>query len=80
MMDDYHVAEQIGEGSFGKVYKGRRRYTSQVTINQLSHTALSPPSPFCLSPNSISQAVKGGHLSHCRTHTGYESGPLVIPC
>jgi serine/threonine protein kinase len=29
-MDEYHMGEQIGEGSFGKVYKGRRRYTSQV--------------------------------------------------
>lgn len=26
-MDDYIVLEHIGEGSFGKVYKGRRKNT-----------------------------------------------------
>ena len=29
-VDDYHVLERIGEGSFGKVYKGRRRFTGQI--------------------------------------------------
>ena len=29
-MNDYHVLEKIGEGCFGKVYRGRRRYTSQI--------------------------------------------------
>ena len=28
----YHVIEPIGEGSFGRVYKGRRKYTSEVDI------------------------------------------------
>ena len=28
-MDAYHVLERIGEGSFGKVHKGRRKYTGQ---------------------------------------------------
>eukprot|EP00026_Physarum_polycephalum_P000940 Phypoly_transcript_00941.p1 GENE.Phypoly_transcript_00941~~Phypoly_transcript_00941.p1 ORF type:complete len:920 (+),score=130.35 Phypoly_transcript_00941:137-2896(+) len=30
MGDNYHVIELIGEGSFGKVYKGRRKYTGQI--------------------------------------------------
>ena len=30
IMENYHVLEIIGEGSFGKVYKGRKKYTSQV--------------------------------------------------
>ncbi|XP_021342400.1 serine/threonine-protein kinase 36-like isoform X3 [Mizuhopecten yessoensis] len=29
-MDNYHVLEIIGEGSFGKVYKGRKKYKAQV--------------------------------------------------
>ncbi|XP_022108847.1 serine/threonine-protein kinase 36-like [Acanthaster planci] len=29
-MDNYHVLEMIGEGSFGKVYKGRKKYTGKV--------------------------------------------------
>jgi serine/threonine protein kinase len=29
-VEDYHVVELVGEGSFGKVYKERRKYTRQV--------------------------------------------------
>ena len=29
-MENYHVTECIGEGSFGKVYKGRRKFSGQV--------------------------------------------------
>jgi fused-like protein len=29
-MDRYHVLEFIGEGSFAKVYKGRRKYSGRV--------------------------------------------------
>ena len=29
-MENYVVIEKIGEGSFGKVYKGRRKYTGQI--------------------------------------------------
>jgi fused len=29
-MDSYHVLHPIGEGSFGKVFKGRRKYSGQI--------------------------------------------------
>ncbi|XP_076867958.1 serine/threonine-protein kinase 36 isoform X2 [Brachyhypopomus gauderio] len=29
-MEQYHVLEMIGEGSFGRVYKGRRKFSGQV--------------------------------------------------
>ncbi|KAM9440657.1 serine/threonine-protein kinase 36 isoform 1-T3 [Clarias gariepinus] len=29
-MEQYHVFEMIGEGSFGRVYKGRRKFSGQV--------------------------------------------------
>ncbi|RXN10391.1 serine threonine- kinase 36 [Labeo rohita] len=29
-MDQYHILEVIGEGSFGRVYKGRRKFSGQV--------------------------------------------------
>lgn len=29
-MDKYHVQEFVGEGSFAKVHKGRKKYTGQV--------------------------------------------------
>ncbi|KAK9831906.1 hypothetical protein WJX81_007961 [Elliptochloris bilobata] len=30
-VENYHVIELVGEGSFGKVYKGRRKFTGQIT-------------------------------------------------
>ncbi|TVU15955.1 hypothetical protein EJB05_39500 [Eragrostis curvula] len=29
-IEDYHIIELVGEGSFGKVYKGRRKHTRQT--------------------------------------------------
>lgn len=35
-VENYHVIELVGEGSFGKVYKGRRKNTGQVNCVFLS--------------------------------------------
>nr|GEV94361.1 serine/threonine-protein kinase TIO [Tanacetum cinerariifolium] len=32
-VENYHVIELVGEGSFGKVYKGRRKFTGQDIQN-----------------------------------------------
>jgi serine/threonine protein kinase len=36
-VENYHVIELVGEGSFGKVYKGRRKYTGQVCFFYCIH-------------------------------------------
>jgi fused-like protein len=41
-MDDFHLLQQIGEGSFGRVYKARRKYTGRLVavkmINKLGQS------------------------------------------
>ena len=29
-MENYHILHPIGEGSFGKVFSGRRKYSGQI--------------------------------------------------
>lgn len=35
-MDDYHVLAMVGEGSFGRVYKARRKKTGKVSEPSLT--------------------------------------------
>ena len=42
-MQDYHLLDQVGEGSFGRVFKARRKYTSQiVAIKMINKLGQSP--------------------------------------
>lgn len=38
-MDGYNILELIGEGSFGRVYKARRKYSKQVTKRKGDHVS-----------------------------------------
>uniref|UniRef100_A0A3Q2CXN5 non-specific serine/threonine protein kinase n=1 Tax=Cyprinodon variegatus TaxID=28743 RepID=A0A3Q2CXN5_CYPVA len=33
-MDSYHVLNLVGEGSYGRVYKGRKKFTGQVKVGR----------------------------------------------
>lgn len=37
-MDSYHVLELVGEGSFGRVYKGRKKFTGHVSSFLYEHS------------------------------------------
>ena len=50
-MENYHVLEIIGEGSFGKVYKGRKKYSSQVQTTVYIYTMASNSLIYPLSLN-----------------------------
>ena len=38
-MENYHLITQIGEGSFGKVYKARRKYTGRLVAIKMINKA-----------------------------------------
>ena len=35
-MNNYHELHELGTGSYGKVYKGRRKYTAEVSACHMS--------------------------------------------
>ncbi|KAL6183032.1 hypothetical protein ACLB2K_044443 [Fragaria x ananassa] len=53
-VENYHVIELVGEGSFGKVYTGRRKFTGQI-LRKLKHEniiemldSFESPQEFCV--------------------------------
>jgi fused-like protein len=76
-MEHYHLINQIGEGSFGRVYKARRKYTGRLVaikmINKLGQTKDDLDS--FRREIDLLQKVKHPNimrmLSHCETDTDF---------
>lgn len=56
-MEKYHVLEMIGEGSFGRVYKGRKKYSAQVANKDSFWVGSSAPTPAETWDRKIAQCV-----------------------
>jgi serine/threonine protein kinase len=72
-MDAYNVIELVGEGSFGKVYKARRRFTGQIVVRITAEqgAACRRVSPrVAAQPHSAARA--GSVCSPAPTHAGYQ--------
>lgn len=67
-MNSYHVLELVGEGSFGRVHKGRKIFTGQVSSFLYEHSLKSVcqvclATPFvCPSGGGSEVHAKGGPL------------------
>ena len=57
IMEKYHILALIGEGSFGKVYKGRRKESKEVSPHPSSLHHMHPSIPGIDSLQSCSQIV-----------------------
>ncbi|XP_062190328.1 serine/threonine-protein kinase TIO-like [Phragmites australis] len=65
-IEDYHVTELVGEGSFGKVYKGRRKYTRQTVAMKF----ILKPGKTDKDIHNLRQEIEGS-IRRCRESLGF---------
>ena len=75
VMDKYVVLELIGEGSFGKVYKGRKKWTKQVCGYFSAQPSQPSPHSPCVLITVLLFYVDGGFEVHCQ---GWQDGGRFV--
>ena len=80
-MDNYNVIELVGEGSFGKVYKARRRFTGQIVVRAARSRARQPARRACSrrAPALTRAPPAAGHQVHPQARQEREGHPLAAP-
>ena len=83
-MDAYNVIELVGEGSFGKVYKARRRFTGQIVVRMPAQRgaiacASAAPAALCLPSLTPPAPTPAGYQIHHEARQERERHPGAAP-